>query len=153
MDSPPRRPQPRRKELFNISEFLLVTLTYTWNQYSVFLTGPCFHNRRSIRTLTTSIYSSTKISHRLVEKPTTLLTALPNTVGRASKKALQVIRAASEPKLATTSEFFLIFTLSFSAILLNPIWINHLKQRLLHMIHPGDSTWIDWQIVSIWLPR
>jgi hypothetical protein len=81
MDSPPRRPPliPRRKELFNISEFLLVTLTYTWNQYIVFLMG------------------STKISHRLVEKPTTLLTALPNTVGRASKKALQAIRAASEP--------------------------------------------------------
>jgi hypothetical protein len=99
MDSPPRRPQliPRRKELFNISEFLLVTLTYTWNQYIVFLMGSCFHNQRSIRTLTTSIYSSTKISHRLIEKPTKLLTALPNTVGRASKKALQVIRAASEP--------------------------------------------------------
>lgn len=63
-------------------------LTYTWNQYIVFLMGSCFHNRRSIRTLTTSIYSSTKIPHRLVEKPTTLLTALPNTVGRASKKAL-----------------------------------------------------------------
>lgn len=87
---PKRRPPliPRRKELFNISEFLLVTLTYTWNQYIVFLMGSCFHNRRSIRTLTTSIYSSTKIPHRLVEKPTTLLTALPNTVGRASKKAL-----------------------------------------------------------------
>lgn len=79
------------------SLILLVTLTYTCNQYIVFLMGSCFHNQRSIRTLTTSIYSSTKISHRLVEKPTTLLTALPNTVGRASKKALQVIRAASEP--------------------------------------------------------